>query len=179
LPRSVGQLYGDLTFASDEAYFTLPVSAETEVLRARMNDVGTTTPRLAAIRHVDPTNNPIGKAEPQRLELMVWPEPETTYNVSARIMLEPDRLDDTINRFPLGPVWMGALYLQACRATAEQETLKEAGEQTALFERMLPQFVARDSKNYAEFLGYNQNDDSGRLSPGPYGYRSNISSSYV
>ena len=179
LPRDFGHMIGELTFASDEAYYTVPIVPETYIRDMRMRITGTGTPRWAAIRPVK--TPPLGYVEPQRYELMLCPIPSSNHNLTYQYSLIPERLDRYHNPYPVGGQVLGELYLQACRMVAEQIRDKEVGVQSGRYDRLLVNAKLRDSRSEPDLLGYNLDPDV--VSLGGDGHlhyhRRNVTTTYV
>jgi hypothetical protein len=131
LPDDVGGVTGSLTFAATTGYVPVPIQGEMGIRDRRQPSTITGRPQYGAVRH-----KTSDMTDGQRLELMLWPTPDTDYTLSYQSFLLPNKLDAT-NKYPLGGMQLAEVYLASCLAMAEQRKYDERGLRwTAFMERL-------------------------------------------
>lgn len=150
LPDDFGAIDGDLTFGRSEFFKSIPIVGEGQIRSLQQRNVSAGNPRFAAIR---PLNND-GRSG-QRFELLLWPSPDATYNLTYRYKVLAQKLSDT-KPYALGGMAMGEVVMASCLAQAENHVNDERGvRQQKFLERLSAQVSADREAITPQFFGYN------------------------
>ena len=151
LPDGFVSFIGRINYASDSSAMYRPIEiigVERIQLRLQRNEAAG-RPSLAAyqIKAPDP-------AVGTRYELLLWPVPDGSYDLSARMQINPHSLGEEAE-FPLGGQQHAQTLIEACLAAADQYQGTK-GPHVAEFMQRLVASVGADRKNSApQYLGQN------------------------
>jgi len=148
LPADYGAIAGPLTFAVSSGYSPIKIVSETAIRRVRRHNSGTGTPVMAGIRALA-----IDQTALQEFDLLLYPIPNTAYELTYRYHVRLSEIDDTNCRLP-GAADHSEIILQACLAAAEQRMFDQRGDEYANFLQMLPAAISFDRMAHsAEHFG--------------------------
>ena len=173
LDARIGGLLGNLSYvASDQAYIPVESVSVDRILQLRSRNTQIQTfPFHYATRWIAAN----GLAD-QRLELLVYPDPDGLYTLKGRARIRPEALTED-NPVPWGGPECAEAILQSCLAVAEQQIDNEVGSDTAAFRAALSAAIQWDQANTAEtgeslgfmYDGYNGDIAGPELRGGEYG----------
>ena len=152
LPAHVYGIEGQITYATDDDGFTsIRVTSEQRIREMRQIADYTGYPLEAAVRTKERTGN-----EGTRKELLLYPTPDTAYQINFRYNLIPEGLGDN-DEVPHGGPPFAELLLESCLAAAERRYDEhESVYHQKKFEQLLVAAVAFDTSVEApSHLGYN------------------------
>ncbi len=164
LPSDFGGIEGDITYALDQAFRTIRVVGENDIRRRQQSNTAAGIPQWAAVR---PFNSGLSG---QRYELLLWPTPDTEYDLTFRYNINPDALASA-NDYALGGPALTETILQSCRAAADRIFNDNVGAEYQLFIERLKASVTLDRRTLApEYLGTTQDPGmlADRFFPYPY-----------
>jgi len=147
LPDDYGRIVGKFHYAADEHIPPVVVVSVADLLDMRSTRDYSSYPEFCAIRFKSATG-----AAGQRQEVLFYPTPDDTYVLSYSYDSYRNALSDTYP-YPLGGMQMSELYKESCLAAAELRNGDELGIHTQMFNRLLVDAVARDSKRGAQNYG--------------------------
>lgn len=148
LPADFGHIVGPLTYGESESSVCyVKVVSDIQVRELRQRSVGEGAPRYAAVQPVAGDGS-----TGQRSTLLLWPTPDSAYNLTYRYAILPDRLLDT-RPYPLGGAAHAETIRQACLAAAERELNQEQGVHAASFAERLSASLAVDMQRAPDSLG--------------------------
>lgn len=151
LPDDFGAMVGRLTYEPD--YISRPVELRSEeLIRARRQTHSTNAvPQFAATRWKG-TDQSVG----QRMELLLWPTPDSDYVLTYRYAVLPKGLLDGSREYPYGGMAHGQSILYACLMAVERSPLGDrSGTYAEAYARALLKSVEADSRNQPDSLGPN------------------------
>jgi hypothetical protein len=151
LPDDFAMFSGPLVYApgASAMYPSIDIISERQIMKRLQFNEASTRPRLAAYRPKAPIPG-MGT----RFELLVWPTPDDSYEVTFRYQFNPGSLDEEI-ALPFGGQEHMQTVIEACLAAAEEST-GQPGIHTQLFMACLQASVARDKDRHApDTLGQN------------------------
>lgn len=152
LPDDFGGHDGMFTYGQDEGWQEIPWVGESQVRSQRQFNYGTAKPRMAALKVINPVE---GATEGQRFEVMLWPSPDSAYNLTCRYLALTSRLSIN-NKHPLGGQRHCETILASMLAVGELRRNDEQGPQYADYQRLLAMSVEDDQRfKTPEYLGYN------------------------
>lgn len=163
LPFNFGGIEGKLTFDPTQTGAAIEMRGEGLIRELRQQYQGSSgPPRLAAIRP-----RTLDQGSLIRWEIIFWPTPGQVYTVTFRYNALPHDLSDD-RPYPLGTAQHSELFLQSCRAAAEQVFNDERGVEYEKFMERLAAHIASDrAMMKLETFGYNS--DGGRAVADEYG----------
>lgn len=148
LPANVGSIIGEMTFGDDTAWPAITRTGVGTIQEWRQVDRDSAgRPRYSAIQskaQVDGAG--------QRLELLLWPVPDTDYTLHYRYHLLLNELSAT-NPYPPGGAAMAEVYKAAIEAVIEREKFNRKGEAWETFIGRLRAAIEYDTQNAPEFYG--------------------------
>lgn len=166
LPADFGGIEGDITFAADQAYRKIHIVGENYVRELQQGVSSSGIPRYAAVRAY------ASGLSGQRYELVLWPTPDSEYDLTFRYNINPDALASD-NDYALGGPALAETILQSCRAAADRIFNDNVGAEYQMFIERLKTSVSLDRRMLApERLGFahDPNVMRERFSPWPEAY---------
>jgi hypothetical protein len=152
-PQDFINPYGPLSFmGTDQDYADVEytIASRLRTLENRADDTKS-APHLYAIEPASTT----GEGE-QEQNLVLHSTPDTTYKMAMQYQAEGSRISED-RPYPLGGNQFGQVLLASCMAAAELQVSGRHGPQYSQFLSKLAGAVIRDSKSFADNLGYNGN----------------------
>jgi hypothetical protein len=147
LPDDFAAIDGPLTFGSQEWFTPLPIMGEAMMRERRQFDALTGIPYMAAVAIKS------GAATAgQRYQLMLYPTPDSVYNLSFRYVVLPDSLTAGAS-YHLGGAQHSELILASCMAAAEIHRSQVRGARWEAFIQRLAASVSMDNLLAPETLG--------------------------
>ena len=149
LDARIGGLLGILSYtATDQAYIPVECVSVDRILQLRSRNTQVNTfPFMYATRWVAAS----GLAD-QRLQMLVYPDPDASYTLKGRARLRPEALTEDLG-IPWGGPECAEAILQSCLAVAEQQIDGEVGVETAAFRAALSAAIQWDQSNLVETGG--------------------------
>lgn len=142
LPTGYESIETELHYAPGESDFYPPVRErhDSEIRKLQMDNEDTDydRPRYFSVR-TNEFNATVGSTK----QLILWPTPDDTYVLYARMTLRPVAID-SVNQYPVGAEQLSAVILEACLAEAEVSMDDNAGLHTKRFEELLPFAIQAD-----------------------------------
>lgn len=150
LPNDFGGIEGDLTFGSETVTSAVYLVGEAQIRKKRQQSPISGRPKLAAVRAKEHDGTDV-----QRYEIMFWPEPNDTFTLYYRKLVQLNNLSSD-NPWPVGGAAHAETILESCLAEAESyEEDTGEGLHWQRFLRRLAASVRRDRIATApEYLGY-------------------------
>lgn len=149
LPDDFGGIEGQLTFAEGEGRPSIPQVAENQIRTLRQRDISAAQPQYFAVRPKS-----VAAGEKQRFQLLLWPEPDTVYNLSYTKVVLPNKLSEA-NPYPLGGMAFSEVVLESCLSVAEQRVNDDKGLHWSQFMERLTAAVIHDREAIEpQHLGY-------------------------
>lgn len=142
LPTGYESIESEMHYAPGESDYYPPVRErhDSEIRRLQMDNEDTDydRPRYFSVRAVefDPT---VGS----RKQLVLYPTPDDTYVLYARLTLRPTMIDST-NQFPVGGEQLAQVILESCLAAAELSLDDTTGIHGKQFAELLPFAIQAD-----------------------------------
>jgi hypothetical protein len=162
LPPGFVSIEGPLTLAPAAGYMYPPIEVVGEhQIRVRLQaSEAAGRPRMAAIRL-----KPIDPAGGTHWEILLWPPPDNTYQITYRYNVNPAMIPDEAN-LPYGGQQHAQTIIEACLAAAEEQNDKIEGPHGQLFVQALISSVSHDRRTGSpEKLGYNRDASDRPLAP--------------
>jgi hypothetical protein len=156
LPDNIGYVVDWLTFEAGVGYPPIQLVDESQIRELQEEGTSTGQPRYAAVRAKAPTGT-IG----QRYEIVFWPTPSSNYTLYYSGIYFPDAPSGT--QYPMGGMPHAETILQSCLAIAEQREDQTRGVQYALFLERLAASIEYDISLEPDFLGYNGDPGTSRI----------------
>lgn len=158
LPDDFAGLEGDLTFAPGEGWRPVRVVGEARIRELRETDGAAVSgrPQYAAVRPKTADG-----ATGQRWEIVFWPTPDATYNLTGRKHALYSKLS-AANPYPLGGAAHAQAALKSCLAAYEIKVEKIKGPCWGDFLDALRSSVFQDRAQQPTILGYNRDASDGR-----------------
>jgi hypothetical protein len=142
LPIGYESIETELNYAPGESDFYPPCrmrhDSEIRKLQQDNEDTEYDRPRYFSVRNVefDPT---VGSLR----QLVLWPTPDDTYVLYARMTLRPVAID-AVNQYPVGAETLYQVILESCLAAAERNLDDAEGVHRKRFVELLPLAIAAD-----------------------------------
>lgn len=152
MPDDFGGIDGEMYYDDNSSYRPELEQRNPQQILDRRQAVSVTTgsPRLFAIHP-----RTFSGATGQRYEIMLWPEPDSSYTLLWRGMANPDILT-AINKYGLGGMPHSQTLKESCLAAAELRLNDEMGVHQQAFMRSLQTSISFDRKSLgAESVGKN------------------------
>jgi len=162
LPPGFVSIDGPLTLAPAAGYMYPPIEVVGEhQIRVRLQaSEAAGRPRLAAVRL-----KPIDPAGGTHWEILLWPPPDNTYQLTYRYNVNPAMIPDEAN-LPYGGQQHAQTIIEACLAAAEEQGETIEGAHGQLFVQALIASVSLDRRTGSpEKLGYNRDASDRPLAP--------------
>jgi hypothetical protein len=142
LPTGYESIETELHYAPGESDFYPPVRErhDSEIRKLQMDNEDTdyARPRYFAVRTVE-FDPDVGS----RKQLVLWPTPDATYVLYARMTLRPTAIS-TSNQYPIGGEQLAQVILEACLAAAELNMDDTSGIHGKQFQELLPFAIQAD-----------------------------------
>jgi hypothetical protein len=166
LPADFGGIEGEITFAANQSYRKIDIVGENYIRQLQQGVSSSGIPRYAAVRAYN------SGLSGQRYELVLYPTPDSEYDLTFRYNINPDALASD-NDYALGGPALAETILQSCRAAADRIFNDNVGAEYQMFIERLKTSVSLDRRMLApERLGfaYDPNVARERFSPWPETY---------
>ncbi len=150
LPDDFGYLLGRPTFASTEAYYPLDMIGEGQIRQLQQTNATSGKPLYGATQP-QTTDGTVG----QRWDLMVWPTPGSTFNLTYRYHVLVSTMDASTVVRPYGGAAHSETILESCLAVAEERENDERGLHGAAYMENLAASIEYDKRLGPQTLGYN------------------------
>lgn len=142
LPTGYESIETELHYAPGESDFYPPVrqrhDSEILKLQADNEDTDYDRPRYFSVRTIE-FDATVGS----RKQLVLWPTPDATYVLYARMTLRPTMIDST-NEYPIGGEQLAQVILEACLFSAELNMDDQTGIHGKQFAELLPFAIQAD-----------------------------------
>jgi hypothetical protein len=142
LPVAYEGIESQLNWASGDSDYYPPVQErhDSEILKLQADDDDTGRPRWFSVRTLefDPL---VGS----RRQLVLYPTPDDTYILTARMSLRRTMID-AVDQFPIGGEQLSQLILESCLSAAEMNFDDALGVHARLFNELLPVLIASDQR---------------------------------
>jgi len=157
LPDDVSSVIGSITFETGEGTTPLVRVKLDKIMRNRQHDRGSGTPRMYTVVQM-----PDVDGHGQIRELLMWPEPDSEYNLRYQCYLNPNALSST-SPYPICGAMHSETLKQSCLAAAELHVEHEKGEHWDRFMERLSASVYLDRQTTSpDSLGYCGSNRPGR-----------------
>lgn len=156
LPDSFGELESDVTFAMNQATWSIREVNEAQIRVKRQSGANTGRPCECAIRAKTTTG-----VTGQRYEIMFWPTPDAAYTLSYKYTVLTDALSSSFP-YPYGGMSHAETILASCLDVAERkENNMPQGPESLNYQKRLAASISHDLRKAPKFLGYNGDPSMG------------------
>lgn len=150
LPTGYDAIEGPITYPPDAGgyYPNVRLVKESDIRKKRQSYEQFERPEVAAVVAVsfDPT---VGS----RRQIMLYPTPDDTYQLTARMRLRPTMIDST-NLYPVGGEVLSQVFIESCIVAGLRSLGEPMDQHWETYQMLLAQAIQRDKEESSpEYLG--------------------------